>query len=398
MNHALRLKLLGEGVFARNDHRKNNYRLLSHEKNLSPLIDLSLGSSDLLPPPDVILEIQKAYDCPENSSYCLESGTKPFCEAVAAWCKKRFGISVNPNSEVLLLIGSQEGTAHLPIAILNPRQSGLILDPCYPSHRGGLILADAQIEKLILKAENGWEPNFNQLSISQLEELRIMILGYPHNPTAQVGRQEYLDEAINLGKRYQIVVAHDNPYVDLAIEGDAPCLLRCDGWREYGIEFFSFSKAWNMGGFRLAFAIGAEPIIKALKKVKSVIDFNQSLAIQKGGIKALNDLYDWPKKVLETYRDRRDKTVNAFHQIGWDVPTPSMAMYIWMPLPEWAIKKGWDEEMMASQILNSTGVALTPGSGFGSGGKNWLRLALVRPISELEKATQKIGDWINEQN
>lgn len=220
-----------------------------------------------------------------------------------------------------------------------------------------------------------------------------MVFGFPHNPTAQVGEQSWLAEAMERGIRHQVVVAHDNPYVDLALEGDAPALLLCPGWREWGIEFFSFSKGWCLGGFRLAFAIGAEPLITALRELKGVVDFNQSLALQRGAIAALSDAPDWPQQILEVYRERRDRTLAALGALGWHVPCPSMALYLWLPVPTWAKQQGFNDETLAADLLDRTGIALTPGSGFGSGGDDWLRLALVQPVEDLEAAVARMGPW-----
>ncbi len=393
-----RLSKLGRGVFGRNDFRKQAYRIASKDSQKSQLVDLSLGSTDLSPPSVALEAIKKALFSPESASYCLHTATRPFREAVASWSESRFGVMVDPDREVLTLVGSQEGTAHLPLCILNPGDSGLIMDPSYPSHRGGMVLADARIERLILKQRNSWRPDFQSLSKNQLDQLKMMVLGFPHNPTAEVGEQSWLEEAMSLGVRHQVVVAHDNPYVDLALEGEAPVLLRCPGWRECGIEFFSLSKAWCLGGFRLAFAIGAEPLIRALRELKGVVDFNQSLALQHGAIAALNDAQFWPQNLLTVYRKRRDRTLKALDRIGWEAPVPSMALYLWLPIPAWAKELSFDDEKLAADLLNQTGIALTPGSGFGEGGANWLRLALVRPVEELELAVERMRPWWDERS
>ena len=398
MKVSRRIDRLGAGVFHRNDVRKHAYRLESSSKQLPPLFDLSLGSTDILPPKSVIEAIRQALPEQESSSYCLYSDTRLLRDSVSMWAQRRFGVSVDPDSEVLFLVGSQEGTAHLPLAVMDPGDTGLILDPSYPSHMGGLVLADAHIERLLLKADREWKPDFCSLSDSQLDQLKIIIFGFPHNPTSCVGDQSWLDQAMQCGLRHQVVIAHDNPYVDLSLDGAAPALLRCDGWRKCGIEFFSFSKAWCLGGFRLGFAIGAKNVIAALRQVKSVIDFNQSLALQMGAIEALSSSAAWPNEILGVYRTRRDRTIKAFAQLGWQVPVPSMAMYLWMPLPHWAKNRGWDDELFAAKLLDETGIALTPGAGFGTGGAGWLRLALVRPVDELEAAVSRIGPWWNEHS
>ena len=387
-----RFSRLGSGVFDRNDRRKAAY-VDSVQHSDQALIDLSLGSTDLAPPADAVEAMASVLRDPSSASYCLHAGTQSFREAAAAWCEQRFGVCVDAETEVLMLVGSQEGTAHLPLAVLDPGDSALILDPSYPSHRGGLQLADADIHTLPLTAERGWAPDFDSLSAEQWRQIRLMVLGFPHNPTACTGDQTWLDQAMQRSIQHDLVLAHDNPYVDLALEGEAPSLLRCGHWRERGIEFFSLSKGWCLGGFRLAFAVGAAPLIQALRQLKGVVDFNQCRALQRGAVVALDQHADWPSRLLPVYRQRRDRMLQALGDLGWIVPKPSMALYLWMPIPEWASARGWSDEQLASELLEHCGVALTPGSGFGDAGLGWLRLALVRPVEELEDAVRRLHPW-----
>jgi len=387
-----RLEALGNGVFARTDEHKALYRQRSRLGDAPELIDLSLGSADLPPPASVLQAMAEAMHRPGTSSYCLHAGTAPFRQAVAAWCERRFGVRVDPDHEVQLLIGSQEGTAHLPLAILNPGDAALMLDPSYPSHRGGLVLAGAEVLSLALDPDTAWLPQPDRLPLSVWERLKLFVLGYPHNPTARVGNQALLDQIMERGCRHDVVIANDNPYVDLALDGQAPTLLHSPGWRQRGIEFFSLSKGWCLGGFRLAFAVGAEPLITALRQLKGVVDFNQSLALQQGAICALEQCEQWPSQLRDTYRERRDRVISTFEAGGWTLPLPEMAMYLWMPLPPQAIALGWSDERCATELLQRSGVALTPGSGFGAGGSGWLRMALVRPLAELDQAVGRLID------
>jgi len=405
-----RVSRLGSGVFARNDRRKQAYRQrLSAQAlasgapidgpgdgGLPPLLDLSLGSTDLEPPPEAIAAIAAALQRPESAAYCLHAATLPFRERVAAWARRRFDAVVDPEREVLLLVGSQEGTAHLPLAVLNPGDRALLLDPHYPSHRGGLELASAAIERLSLDPARGWRPDFDAIPAGSWQVLRLMVLGFPHNPTATTGEQAWLDEAVARAVAHDIVLAHDNPYVDLALEGEAPALLRNPAWRRCGIEFFSFSKGWCLGGFRIAFAIGAEPLISALRQLKSVVDFNQSLALQAGAIAALDQAPHWPQQLCGIYRDRRDRMAAALRREGWEIPTASMALYLWLPLPQAARERGLDSEAFAAGLLEASGVCLTPGNGFGSGGEGWQRLALVHPAEALEAGAERMGAWLRQ--
>ncbi|WP_216901623.1 aminotransferase class I/II-fold pyridoxal phosphate-dependent enzyme [Synechococcus sp. CCY 9618] len=395
-----RLSRLGSGVFARNDQRKAAYLArmagagLPAGSALPPLLDLSLGSTDLQPPAVALEAIAAGLKRPESASYCLHAATLPFREAVAAWARRRFDVAVDPDTEVLLLVGSQEGTAHLPLAVLDPGDRALLLDPYYPSHMGGLHLASADPVLLRLDPEAGWRPDFDRLSPSQWQALKLMVLGFPHNPTATTGEQGWLDMAVERALRHDIVLAHDNPYVDLALEGEAPALLRNPAWRRCGIEFFSFSKSWCLGGYRLAFAIGAEWLITALRQLKGVVDFNQSLALQAGAIAALEQAPQWPGQLRAIYRERRDRMADALEAQGWPVRRPSMALYLWLQIPAVARARGLDSERFCAALLEGTGVCLTPGNGFGPGGEGWQRLALVHPAADLEAGAARIGDWL----
>ena len=391
-----RLARLGSGVFARNDQRKLAYgQRQSASPGLPPLLDLSLGSTDLQPPPAALEAIAAALPSPASASYCLHGATLPFREAVAAWAGRRFGVAVDPATEVLLLVGSQEGTAHLPLAVLNPGDPALLLDPYYPSHMGGLLLASAQPQLLPLQAEQGWRPAWHQLPASAWDALKLMVLGFPHNPTATTGEQAWLDEAVARAVRHDIVLAHDNPYVDLALDGEAPALLRNPHWRRCGIEFFSFSKSWCLGGYRIAFAIGAEWLITALRQLKGVVDFNQSLALQAGAIAALEQAPEWPAQLRTVYRERRDRMAGALAAQGWPVRLPSMALYLWLQLPPLAAERGLDSEGFCARLLDATGICLTPGNGFGAGGEGWARLALVHPVEELEAGAARLAPWLS---
>jgi aspartate/methionine/tyrosine aminotransferase len=399
-----RVARLGSGVFARNDERKQSHRQRAAlmaagadgSSPIPPLLDLSLGSTDLQPPPVALEAMAAALGQPESAAYCLHAATLPFREAVAAWAQRRFGVAVDPQREVMLLVGSQEGTAHLPLAVLNPGDAALLLDPYYPSHRGGLELASAETVLLRLDPQQGWRPDFESLSPATWEALRLMVLGFPHNPTATTGQQAWLDAAVAKAIDHDVVLAHDNPYVDLALEGEAPALLRHPDWRRCGIEFFSFSKSWCLGGYRLAFAIGAEPLITALRQLKGVVDFNQSLALQAGAIAALERAPEWPEQLRLIYRERRDRMAAALRAEGWTVPEASMALYLWLPLPAAARARGLDSEGFAAALLEGSGVCLTPGHGFGPGGEGWQRLALVHPSVELEAGAARMGAWLRQ--
>ena len=387
MQIAQRMKPLQANVFADMDRAKAKARAAG-----KPIVDLSLGSSDLPTPPHVLDAIAAALSDPTTHGYCLFSGTRAFREAAARWYTNKFGGAVDPETEVLLLIGSQEGTAHLPLAILNPGDFALLMDPGYPSHAGGVYLANGQIYPMPLHAEDGFLPRFKDIPAAVLEQSRLMVLSYPHNPTTGTASLEFWQEAVAFCRRHNLVLAHDFPYADLTFTGQpAISALQADPEKTCTVEFFTMSKSYNMGGFRVGYAIGNAEIIAALRQVKANVDFNQYPGIQRGAIAALSGPQTTVHHMVDTFRQRRDAAVQALHRIGWAVPMPEATMYIWAKLPDpWADRS---KEFCLS-LVEQTGVALAPGIGFGKAGEGYVRMALVHPPEVLEPAINRMADFL----
>lgn len=388
MKFAKRLQPLRRNVFADMDAAKARAKAAGKE-----VIDLSLGSSDL-PAADHVLEaIQDSLYDPSTHGYALFHSTQPFREAVANWFEGKYGVSVDPETEVLTLIGCQEGTAHLPLALLDLGDIALLQDPSYPSHSGGIHLAGGEIYWLPTLAENNFLPVFADIPAEVREKAQMMVLSYPHNPTTALAPLSFFEEAVQFCKENAIALVHDFPYGDMVFSGSppAPSVLQADRDKEISIEFFTFSKSYNMGGFRIAFAVGNADLILALRQVKSVIDFNQYRGILNGAIAALEGDQSSIQKTVDTFEHRRDILVKALQNIGWQVPTPSATMYLWAKLPE-----SWQGNSMdfCTQLVEATGVALAPGSGFGNSGEGYVRMALVRDAAKLEEAAQKIGHFL----
>jgi aspartate/methionine/tyrosine aminotransferase len=356
------------------------------------LIDLSLGSSDLPTPPHILAEIAESLQDPKTHGYLLFNGTKPFRVAIAQWYEQRFGIAVDAETEVLPLIGSQEGTAHLPLAILNPGDYALLLDPGYPSHSGGVYLAGGQIYPMPITAANHYLPVFADIPPAVLAKSRMMVLSYPHNPTAAMVPLSFFQEAVTFCQQHHLVLVHDFPYVDLVFEGGAvPSVLQADRAKSVAIEFFTLSKSYNMGGFRVGYAIGNAELIKALRQIKAMVDFNQYLGIFNGAIAALTGSQDSVRTMVQTFRDRRDAFVEALHEIGWMVEKPKAAMYVWAKLPEaWA----GDSIGFCQKLVVATGVAASPGAGFGQSGEGYVRFALVHEPAVLREAVRRMAVFL----
>ncbi|NES19011.1 MAG: LL-diaminopimelate aminotransferase [Symploca sp. SIO3E6] len=395
MQFAQRLQPLQSNVFADMDQAKAKARAVGKE-----IIDLSLGSSDLPASEYVLSAIRESLSDSTTHGYLLFHGTQAFRQAAASWYSQKFGISVNPETEVLLLIGSQEGTAHLPLAVLNPGNFALLQDPGYPSHAGGVHLAGGQIYPMPLLAENEFLPVFEDIPVSVLEQARLMVLSYPHNPTSAIAPLSFFQKAVAFCRQHNLVLVHDFPYADLVFAGGtevanpqslAPSIFQADTSKELSIEFFSFSKSYNMGGFRVGYAIGNAELIRALRQVKAVIDFNQYRGILNGAIAALTASQENVKQVVAIFQQRRDTFIQALHRIGWQVPTPQATMYVWAKLPA-----PWTSNSMGfcTQLVAQTGVAAAPGAGFGKAGEGYVRFALVRESEVLETAVERMAGFL----
>lgn len=386
MQFAKRLEPLQHNVFADMDQAKAKARLSGLE-----VIDLSLGSLDLPAANHITDAIAQALTDTSTHGYLLFHGTRDFRQAAADWYTKKFAVSVNPETEVLPLIGSQEGTAHLPLAVLNPGDFALLLDPGYPSHSGGVYLASGQIYPMPLRAENGFLPVLEEVPQAVLDQAKMMVLSYPHNPTTAIAPLSFFQKAVAFCQQHNLVLVHDFPYLDLVFaENIVPSILQADPEKTVSIEFFTLSKSYNMGGFRIGFAIGNPALIKALRQVKAAIDFNQYRGILHGAIAALSGPQDTVKSNVAILRDRRDTFIQALHRIGWEVPTPPATMYIWAKLPEaWAS----DSLTFAAKLVENTGVAVAPGAGFGKFGEGYVRFALVHQPDILETAVNRISKF-----
>ncbi|MEM8643101.1 MAG: LL-diaminopimelate aminotransferase [Cyanobacteria bacterium P01_G01_bin.54] len=388
MHFATRLQALQANVFADMDHAKAEAQAAGQS-----LLDLSLGSSDL-PTPAVVLDaIAAALHDPSTHGYALFQSTQPFRVAAAQAYTERYGLTIDPETEVLPLIGCQEGTAHLPLALLNPGDYALLQDPGYPSHYGGVALAGGQIHTMPLRCENNFLPDWSEIPEAVLAQARLMVLSYPHNPTTAIAPLEFFQDAVAFCQRHDLVLAHDFPYADLVFDGAArpPSIFEADREKRRSIEFFTFSKSFNMGGFRIGYAIGNAQILKALRQVKAVIDFNQYRGILRGAIAALEAGAAIVQPTVAAFEQRRDVMVQALTQIGWPVAKPAATMYLWTPIPE-----GWsgDDLAFCRQLVAQTGVALAPGSGFGEAGAGYIRFALVHEPLVLQEAVERIRSFI----
>ncbi len=368
-----------ESVFLLMDRAKSAARAAGVQ-----VVDLSIGASDLPVPGELVAELQAAARDPATWGYCLKSCTMSFLEEAVRWYRERFGPELDPGSQALSLIGSQEGLAHLLMAVSDPGDAVLVPEVAYPSYWGAAALAG--IEAVPLKLDGELLPVFEGLDPGALERARVLLLNYPNNPTAALADRSFWERALAFAAEHDLLLVHDNPYTDMVFEGEAESPLALAGALERTVELFSFSKSFHMGGFRLGFALGNSDAIAALEAAKAPVDFNQYLGIQRMGVAALRLPRKRVQQDVRVFRERRDALVAALEDAGVPVKRPRASMYLWLELP-----KGMDDVQFALRAVEHAGVALAPGRGFGPGGRGYVRFALVQPPEVLAEAGRRIA-------
>ncbi|MEX0890957.1 MAG: aminotransferase class I/II-fold pyridoxal phosphate-dependent enzyme [Gemmatimonadota bacterium] len=350
------------------------------------VIDLGAGDADLSPPPPVLEAVAAALRDPDMGRYAFQLGLPAFREAVADWMMKRFGVNVDAYREVLPLIGSKEGIAHLALAYVSAGDATIVPDPGYQPYAGGTLLAGGEPYRVPLRAENDFLVPLDELPRDVVARARILYLNYPNNPTAAVAPRGYLEDAVRFCARHDILLAYDNAYSEIAFDGyHPPSILEIDGAWEVAVEFHSFSKTYNMTGWRIGFAVGNPAAVQALEKVKSFVDTGAFLAVQEGARAALGAWDTWVPGNVEVFRGRRDALVSALAVAGMEATAPRATMYLWTRAP------GADDAAFARRALTEAGVVLMPGSALGSGGAGWLRYALTQPADRLREAADRLS-------
>ncbi len=355
------------------------------------IIDLSIGSSDLPAPAAAMEALRQATYRPETHGYCLHSGTRPLRQAAATWFNRRYQGDLNPERNILTLIGSQEGLGHLLLAIADPGDLILAPDPGYPSYFGAIAIAGLELYPLLLLEENQFLPDLAAIPAEVARQARVMILSYPNNPTAAVAPASFFRQAIDFCTANDIFLIHDFPYVDM-VYGDyeAPALLAQPGALDIAIELYSCSKSYHMGGFRIGWAAGNAEAIQALAQVKGALDFNQYRGIQEAAIAAINQPRAETRQAACIFEQRRNVLVEALNESGWATPLPQASMYVWTRLPAGLT----DSFAFTVELARETGVCLAPGRGFGERGEGFVRFALVREPEALRRAVRQIQKFV----
>lgn len=377
------MKNFGSAVFAMMKEKKEE--LLSRGRKV---VDLSVGAPDMPPAPHIIEVLKREISDDKNYVYAI-SDLPELLDAAACWYKRRFGVDLNPKTQISSLIGSQDGLAHISLTIVDPGDTVLVPDPGYPIFSAGPLLAGARIVTMPLKEEKGFLIDFDEIPSDVAAKAKFMIVSYPNNPVTAIAPPEFYRKLIDFAKEYDIIVLHDNAYCELTFDGyKAGSFLSFEGALEIGVEFNSLSKTYNMAGCRVGFALGNEEIIRNLKILKSNMDYGIFLPIQKAAIAALEGPQEYVKETALRYQKRRDILVDGLNSIGWKIRKPPATMFVWAPIPE-----GFSDSMEFTLfLLEKTGVAVTPGSSFGERGKRFVRIALVQPEEIIEEALALIKE------
>lgn len=375
-----RLRTLPPYVFARLDELKARAR----EQGLD-LIDLGMGNPDGATPQPIVESAIAALQNPANHGYPPFEGTASFRHAIATWYHRRYQVELDPDGEALPLLGSKEGLTHLAIAYINPGDLVLVPSPSYPAHFRGPLIAGGEIYPLILKPENDWLIDLAAIPDSIAERAKILYFNYPSNPTAATAPREFFQEIVAFARRHEILLVHDLCYAELAFDGYHPTsLLEIPGAKEIGVEFHTLSKTYNMAGWRVGFVVGNRHIIQGLRTLKTNLDYGIFAALQTAAETALNLPDVYLHEVQARYRTRRDFLIQGLSELGWTIPPSKATMYLWVPCPP-----DTSSTDFALTVLQQTGVVVTPGNAFGTGGEGYVRISLIADCDRLQTALDR---------
>ncbi len=350
------------------------------------IIDLGVGDPDQPTPKFIIDALSKAAQDPANHRYALDQGMPALRSAISGWYKRRFNVNLNPDTEILPLIGSKEGIAHFPLAFLDSGDLSLVPDPCYPPYKGGTILAGGKFHLMPLLESNAFFPDLNKIPFLARKKAKIIFVNYPNNPTNACASGDFYKQLIEFAAKNKIIIISDLAYSEMAYDGyKPPSLLEFPGAREVTIEFHSLSKTFNMTGWRIGWASGNSQLIGALAKVKSNIDSGIFSAIQLAGVAALNGSQDYLKSMCQLYQERRDILCEGLSALGWKAIKPKATFYVWIKIPT---KENSID--FAGRLLKEADIVATPGVGFGKYGEGYIRMALTVPKERIKEALERL--------
>ncbi len=378
---AKRLQALPPYLFAELDRMKQE-----QVKKGVDIISLGIGDPDLPTPPHIIQALARAAADPANHQYPSYEGMLSFRKAAADWYRVRFGVTLDPATEVLGLIGSKEGIGHFPLAFVDPGDVVLVPDPAYPVYQAGTIFAGGVPYAMPLTRASGFLPDLGAIPVDVMRRAKVLWLNYPNNPTGAVAPREFLARAVDFARTHRLILAHDAPYSEMAYDGYRPeSVMSIPGAKEVAVEFHSLSKTYNMTGWRVGFAVGNAAILAGLGRIKTNMDSGVFQAVQYAGVAALTGPQECVADNCRVYQERRDVLVKGLREMGFDVQPPKATFYIWVPAP-----KGFTSMSFTAEVLTKAGVVLTPGSGFGPTGEGYVRAAVTVNVDRIREALERI--------
>jgi len=350
------------------------------------VIDLTIGDPDLPTPKSIISQMSQSIQNPKTHRYPSYAGMLAMRQAAAEWFLHRFKVELDPEGEVITLIGSKEGIAHIPLAFIDSGDYGLVPDPGYPVYKTAILFAGGTPHLLPLLPQNRFLPDLGTIPQEIAHKAKLVFFNYPNNPTAAAGTKEFYEEVVAFCQRYNIIACHDAAYTEIYFDGHKPMsFMEVDGAKEVGIEFHSLSKTFNMTGWRLGFAVGNAEIIEGLGRIKTNIDSGVFEAIQEAGITALKHCSHETETLRLIYQERRDLFVSGLQKIGLLVEPPTGTFYVWAPVPQ-----GYTSMDFTTLLLNQTGILATPGNGFGPTGEGFVRFSLTAATDRIEEALGRL--------
>jgi alanine-synthesizing transaminase len=359
------------------------------------IIDLSMGNPDGATPPHIVAKLNEVSQRPDTHGYSASKGIPRLRRAISRWYKDRYQVEIDPNSEAIVTIGSKEGLAHLMLATLDGGDTVLVPDPSYPIHIYGAVIAGAQIRSVPLVPGIDFFAELEKAIRGSYPKPKMMVLGFPSNPTAQCVELDFFEKVIALAKKHDIFVVHDLAYADIVFDGwKAPSIMQVPGAKDIAVEFFTLSKSYNMAGWRIGFMVGNPDLVAALARMKSYHDYGTFTPLQVAAIAALEGDQQCVRDIAEKYQQRRDVLVKGLNEIGWQVECPKASMYIWARIPEKWRDLGSLE--FARLLLEQAKVCVSPGIGFGDQGDEYVRFALIENEARIRQALRGIKAMFKE--
>jgi LL-diaminopimelate aminotransferase len=351
------------------------------------VISLGIGDPDVPTPPAVVDALRRAVEQPETHQYPSNHGLTAFRDAVAAFYADRFGVEIDPRTEVIPVLGGKEAVAHVALACLDPGDVALAPDPGYPPYTSGPVFAGADVHYLPLREENAFMPDLDAIPAETVARANLLYFNYPNNPTGAVVADGFFERAVAFAREHELVAIHDSAYTEIAFDGyRPPSFLATPGAKDAGAEIFSLSKGWNMTGWRVGWIAGSAEVVERYRQLKTNLDSGMFDALQLAGAAALTDARDFPREMSEVYRRRRDLMIEALRAIGIDAPPPRATPYLWISVPD-----GYDSASFTELVLEQAAVIVSPGPSFGPSGEGYVRISLTVPDARLEEAAGRIA-------